>query len=418
MDGKQDSYKEYIGDYNSKKDWVFPYSKVKKNSRIILYGAGDVGQSYYRQLELNDFCTVEKWVDVNYKQYQQWGLEVCGVDDIKLIEFDYIIIALSNYSIVQKIIRSMIKDGISENAIVWDCHERVTYKGNIAEERLIKPYVICAREVLSRKNISSDFSNRLISEKRESLEKCAFLAIPRLVIELTTACTLKCRYCNNLMPLYKKQKSIPLETIIRDIDKIVSVVDEIVIVELIGGEPLLYKSIDEVMTHLCKIDKVKAVDITTNGTVLPRKKVLDVMRNPKVTCRISKYQKSTNFEKLEKILFNNNINFITMNNLTWVDSGTPEKHGFGRLEIMDRFLRCSSSYYCKTLFDGKIFSCARAASMYDLGLIKNTTFVDIRNSKNLRESIRDFWLRIYDESCDYCNATDYWRSIIPGEQMV
>ena len=143
------------------------YSKVKKNSRIILYGAGDVGQSYYRQLELNEFCQVVKWVDMNYKQYQKWGLEVCSVDDIKRIEFDYIVIAISDYSIVRKIIQSLINEGITEKAIVWDCYERVTYKGDITEERLIKPYEICTREILSRKTINSDFINRYISEKRK-----------------------------------------------------------------------------------------------------------------------------------------------------------------------------------------------------------------------------------------------------------
>ncbi len=197
-----------------------------------------------------------------------------------------------------------------------------------------------------------------------------------------------------------------------------SAVDEIVIVELIGGEPFLYKSLDEVITHLCKIEKIKVVDITTNGTMIPQEKVLEVMRNPKVTCRISKYQKSINLEKLEELLFENNINFITLNNLSWIDSGVPEKHGHGRSEIMDIFLRCSSSYYCKTLFNGKIFSCARAASMYDLGLIKETHFVDIKNTKKLREAIQAFWLSIYDEACDYCNATDFCRSIIPGEQIM
>ena len=41
----------------------FPYKTIEKDSRIIIYGAGQVGREYMRQLEETKYCIVECWID-------------------------------------------------------------------------------------------------------------------------------------------------------------------------------------------------------------------------------------------------------------------------------------------------------------------------------------------------------------------
>lgn len=101
------------------KIWPFPYSDIEKNSKIILYGAGKVGQDYYRQVIESDYCKIILWIDQKFKiekadfAIQEWR------DDLSDIEFDRIIIALRNINEVNKIGDMLKRQGISEKKIIW-----------------------------------------------------------------------------------------------------------------------------------------------------------------------------------------------------------------------------------------------------------------------------------------------------------
>ncbi|MDF9843774.1 MULTISPECIES: adenylyltransferase/cytidyltransferase family protein [unclassified Paenibacillus] len=43
--------------------YLFPFDKVDKNERIIIYGIGKVGEQYFRQLSALDFCEVAAFAD-------------------------------------------------------------------------------------------------------------------------------------------------------------------------------------------------------------------------------------------------------------------------------------------------------------------------------------------------------------------
>ena len=57
-------------------EYLFPFYQVKKGSSIILYGAGTYGQRLYQYLKKSRFCSVSAWVDRNYIQLSEMGLEV------------------------------------------------------------------------------------------------------------------------------------------------------------------------------------------------------------------------------------------------------------------------------------------------------------------------------------------------------
>ena len=72
--------------------YLFPYEKVPANSRIILYGAAEVGQSYYNQIQINHYCTIECWADIRFEELKPLG--VAAPDTIPDIQYDYIVIAV------------------------------------------------------------------------------------------------------------------------------------------------------------------------------------------------------------------------------------------------------------------------------------------------------------------------------------
>jgi glycosyltransferase involved in cell wall biosynthesis len=70
------------------KDWIFPYDKVEKNSKVIIYGAGTVGLSFWKQLRRTEYCSELYIVD------KKATSPAMGIRRIAEITFDYIIIAI------------------------------------------------------------------------------------------------------------------------------------------------------------------------------------------------------------------------------------------------------------------------------------------------------------------------------------
>lgn len=98
------------GDLVFEERYLFPFDKVEKGCRLVLYGAGQVGQTFYRQLEKIHFCEVVCWVDKNYQLYDNKGIQ--PVESIEKVEYDYILIAVYGRETVAVIRDSLIKTGV------------------------------------------------------------------------------------------------------------------------------------------------------------------------------------------------------------------------------------------------------------------------------------------------------------------
>ena len=108
--------------YNQKlkqKIWPFPYNEISPNSSIILYGAGKVGQDYYRQISESHYCTIALWMDKKFES-QKGELDIHGWKDrLDSIEFSQIVIAVLNKTDAQKVIDMLKEWEIIEDKIVW-----------------------------------------------------------------------------------------------------------------------------------------------------------------------------------------------------------------------------------------------------------------------------------------------------------
>ena len=84
-------------------DYLFPFPKVKKNSKIVLYGMGLYGNRLYNFLNDTGFCQVVAVADRNYNTLQKKGLAVISPEDIKEYSFDAIVITLSFADVVEAV---------------------------------------------------------------------------------------------------------------------------------------------------------------------------------------------------------------------------------------------------------------------------------------------------------------------------
>lgn len=97
--------------------YLFPFPKVRKGSRIVLYGAGTYGQRLHRYLERTGFCQLAAWVDRDYIQYQSMNLQVESPEVIPERQYDAIVIAIvfgkPRNALYQELIQKYPKEKIS-----------------------------------------------------------------------------------------------------------------------------------------------------------------------------------------------------------------------------------------------------------------------------------------------------------------
>lgn len=80
--------------------YILPYDIIEKHSRVLVYGAGNVGKCYISQLKNSDYCRLVGWIDKDeQRQGQCLGEIVCGLNKIKEIEYDYILLATTKETI-------------------------------------------------------------------------------------------------------------------------------------------------------------------------------------------------------------------------------------------------------------------------------------------------------------------------------
>lgn len=99
--------------------YIFPYELVPKDSRIILYGAGVVGRSYWNGLRYGEYAEVVSWVDKNYERKLEGQVIIENPKEISQREFDYIIIAIENENVAREIKGSLLELGIQSEKIIW-----------------------------------------------------------------------------------------------------------------------------------------------------------------------------------------------------------------------------------------------------------------------------------------------------------
>jgi len=87
--------------------------------RVIIYGAGAVGKSYYLQFCTENKCHVIGIADKNYQNINWQGVHIFDPSNIVREEFDYVILALNTKKIANDVRKELIDMNIPEKKILW-----------------------------------------------------------------------------------------------------------------------------------------------------------------------------------------------------------------------------------------------------------------------------------------------------------
>lgn len=105
---------------NHMEKWVFPAEYMDDGSRIALYGAGDVGRSYFRQIQKDEILCLCAWTDKNYERISDENYKLISPQELVTVDFDYIVISVAEIVAAMEIMDNLAALGVPADKIVWD----------------------------------------------------------------------------------------------------------------------------------------------------------------------------------------------------------------------------------------------------------------------------------------------------------
>ena len=100
--------------------YIPPFEQIPITDRVVLYGAGEIGKSYFRMFDMTRAGQVVLWVDKQYIRLRKEGFLVDGVDSLDKEMFDKILVAVKYQDNAKNIKEELIYRGIQPDKIIWE----------------------------------------------------------------------------------------------------------------------------------------------------------------------------------------------------------------------------------------------------------------------------------------------------------
>lgn len=110
-----------LGFENKNLLWIDPYwlDQIPADSRIILYGAGDLGKKYRKQLQSRSNLYYITCVDFAYEHLNCEDFKVESPGVLYDYDYDYIVITIKNAQKAQSVKTDLLKMGIVMDKLLW-----------------------------------------------------------------------------------------------------------------------------------------------------------------------------------------------------------------------------------------------------------------------------------------------------------
>lgn len=104
---------------DKKYTYLFPFERVPPNSNVLIYGAGLVGQEYLKQIQMTHYCKVVGFIDRAWHIYRSLIVPVYAVEQLKLLSYDYIVLAFQRMLMAEAVRTYLIADGEEKDKIIY-----------------------------------------------------------------------------------------------------------------------------------------------------------------------------------------------------------------------------------------------------------------------------------------------------------
>lgn len=100
--------------------YEFPFYYLPQKCDVVLYGAGVVGQAFLSQAKKKDGINIVRWIDADAEKMGVYGIDgITTLRDLDSSKYDYVVIAIENEELVNKIKSNLREIGIDEEKLIW-----------------------------------------------------------------------------------------------------------------------------------------------------------------------------------------------------------------------------------------------------------------------------------------------------------
>lgn len=380
-----------------------------KTKRILCIGYDHTFNSDKRELLSGFIKKIDYWV--TYEEFFSSPFEenssIVSISFERLNAIDlneYVFLIISDYVDYMKIkLKELVSDDTYVKCYTYkfayrDYYDEKKLKSNRLDKVAMYWYQYYLTHVLEIQQ-----KEQLITKREHALCKNEIRVIPRLVVVLTTKCNLSCKDCIALTTHYKHPYDIPADIIIKSLEKITKVIDECICVELIGGEPFMYKYLPQVLRYLKNHSKIKFIQITTNGIVFDYNNEYKELLTGNVMVRVSDYSISDNTNEFVSWLKSNKIHHTVQKDLVWIPVADVSDKNKKSQDKKDEYNLCFEGLHCKTLLKGVLYDCTFSSRICDLGYAEQCQIIDVLKERVTWERLFRYWIRNESNACSYCN---------------
>lgn len=315
----------------------------------------------------------------------------------------------------------VVKNDVANRKIVVTTRYRQYYR--IAKELELEGYVY-----------GNDFCNIKEFIPEWYWKNKAICCLYTVDMTVSAKCNFKCKNCNMFMPYYKTDVRYSLEDLKINVDHFFEVVDYVCYIGFIGGEPLLFNQLGELIEYIRVnySDKVGNFTIHTNGSIKPSKHLIDVIKKYNITVAISDYgtQSPCRDKMLDTVAYlqKQGVYVDVRSSLEWRDVGFPGNPcDFTDEEIQEHMKSCSADW--RGINDGKFYYCNIAWSAEKAGLtmlepddylVMEELAKNVNSGKELllklSEGCFDKGYMSFCRKCGGCGI-DNKKLVVPGVQL-
>lgn len=304
-----------------------------------------------------------------------------------------------------------------------------SYKKNIRNfiDIYLKKYIKSCDILYMPMKIFRD-TNLSFDDIRNSIcpfEECRELEF--LSIHISEQCNLQCKNCSMLIGACENPAEISFEETKAALQVLKNIVDDIGVIQLIGGEPLLNNRILDFCVIIRENYPLSEIEIITNGTLINNMDALffNTIKSLNIKICVSHYPVlKSKADSINEILKSNNVIYDFSDEYRYF---SKLYNLIGNSDIKKTFEVCRSMHYCKNGLNlkGKFlapcmapFALENIAEYYGIK-VENHGIVNLL-SKNLSLNVEEILMMLSTplDICRYCHCdtVEKWHQLY-SDQM-
>ncbi len=316
------------------------YENIQSKHTFYLFGAGQYGEAVYKELDYKISIAGVIDNDISKKGSTFFSKDIIALDDITNRQGVGIIVAVSPYT-----------------------------------RKIIIQQLMAAGYIYNQDFFTMEiFISVLFAYQYDKLY------IPSISFLPSTKCNLNCEACLNFTPYLKQAMIRSWEEVKRDVDVFFECVDYIMLFHISGGEPFLYPYLKQLIEYIGTHyrEKIHFLRTVTNGTVLIKPELLEVLKKYDVDVTLDDYrdavpQYKQRFSEVQNLFEEYGIVYEINKADQWIDLApmTTDHSGWDAHRLEKHFEGCHVPW--QELRNGRIYSCNYASYAIVAGFAEERT---------------------------------------------